>query len=374
MSWPTIQVNQVNRLQGETKDIERVLLYVGTGKTNIGNTLPLNSQSNLDTLLGAENSVLKSDIRAALHNAGQNAFGFVHVLAEKDAEKNWLAGVMKAQHVASVEGVVLTLPATAAIIKEAANLRAALTAQLGRWQWLILAVDGLQPEETWADHLKRLTALQKGVAEPGIQLVPRLWGNEPGVLAGRLCNRGVTIADSPARVATGPLLDMGRTTPPTTAAGEPLTLATLQALEAQRFSVPLWYPDYDGLYWSDGRTLDAEGGDYQAIETVRVVDKVARRVRLQAIVRIADRTLNSTPGSIAAHQSYFARTLRDMARGSQINGASFPGEVKPPQEGDVQIVWRSATKVEIYLVIRPYACPKGITVSLEVDRTLEDKK
>ncbi|WP_125933223.1 DUF2586 family protein, partial [Candidatus Sodalis sp. SoCistrobi] len=88
----------------------------------------------------------------------------------------------------------------------------------------------------------------------------------------------------------------------------------------------------------------------------------------------ADRTLNSTPGSIAAHQSYFARTLRDMARGSQINGASFPGEVKPPQEGDVKIVWRSATKVEIYLVIRPYECPKGITVSLEVDRTLEDKK
>lgn len=34
-------------------------------------------------------------------------------------------------------------------------------------------------------------------------------GNEPGVLAGRLCNRAVTVADSPARVKTGALLNLG---------------------------------------------------------------------------------------------------------------------------------------------------------------------
>lgn len=52
MSWPTIQVNQVNRHQGETKEIERVLLFVGAGKTNIGKTLPVNTQTDLDVLLG----------------------------------------------------------------------------------------------------------------------------------------------------------------------------------------------------------------------------------------------------------------------------------------------------------------------------------
>ena len=41
-------------------------------------------------------------------------------------------------------------------------------------------------------------------------------------------------------------------------------LATLQTLEQNRYSVPMWYPDYDGTYWADGRTLDAEGGDYQS--------------------------------------------------------------------------------------------------------------
>lgn len=71
------------------------------------------------------------------------------------------------------------------------------------------------------------------------------------------------------------------------------------------------------------------------------MDKAARRVRLLAIGKIADRSLNSTPGSIAAHQTLFARPLREMSTAANINGVSFPGEVKPPQDGDVSIVWKS---------------------------------
>ena len=48
--------------------------------------------------------------------------------------------------------------------------------------------------------------------------------------------------------------------------GNELTLAHLKSLETARYSVPMWYPDYDGYYWADGRTLDVEGGDYQVIE------------------------------------------------------------------------------------------------------------
>ena len=371
MSWPIIQVNQVNRHQGETKDIERVLLFVGAGKTNIGKTVPVNTQTDLDVLLGAGDSVLKSNLKAAMLNAGQNWFAYVHVLAEADAAKNWPAAVLSAQRVASFEGIVNLVPATLDVVKQAQSLRAEIIAKFGRWQWFILSVEALQKGEVWAEYVGRINDLQKGVAEPAIQLVPRLWGNEPGVLAGRLCNRAVTIADSPARVATGALVEMGSTTTPVDGSGEVLELATLQALEANRFSVPMWYPDYDGLYWSDGRTLDVEGGDFQAVESLRVVDKAARRVRLLAIPKIADRALNSTPTSIAAHQQYFAKTLREMARSTQINGVTFPGEVKAPLEGDVQITWRTSTKVEIYLVIRIYECPKGITVSLMLDNSLE---
>lgn len=368
MTWPTVQVNQVNQLQGETKEIERAVLYVGTGKINAGKTLPVNTQTDFDTLLGAADSVLKSDLNAAMLNAGQNWSGFVHVLAEGAEPADWVDAVLEAQRVASVEGVVISLTVSdKKSINDAASLRAKLLATFGRWCWFILAVEGPQDKEAWADYLVRMATLQAQIAAPSVQLVPRLFGNEPGVLAGRLCSRAVTVADSPARVQTGALLAMGSDELPLDGNGAVLELATLQALQEKRFSVPMWYPDYDGFYWSDGRTLDAEGGDYQAIEALRVVDKVARRVRLQAIAKIADRSLNSTPSSIAAHQGYFAKVLRQMAKASEINGITFPGEVLPPQDGDVTITWKSPTQVEIYIVVRTYECPKGITVSLLLD-------
>lgn len=374
MTWPTVGVNQVNQLQGETKEIERAVLYVGTGKTNAGKTLPVNTQTDLDVLLGAD-SVLKRDVNAAMLNAGQNWSGFVHVLAEDAEAGAWVEAVMAAQAVASVEGVVLSDDISdKKPINDAASLRARLLATMGRWCWFILAVESPQEAEDWPKYLVRLAALQAQVAAPSVQLVPRLFGNEPGVLAGRLCNRAVTIADSPARVQTGALVELGRDDLPVDGSGVVLDLATLQALQEKRFSVPMWYPDYDGLYWSDGRTLDAEGGDYQAIEYLRIVDKAARRVRLQAIAKIGDRSLNSTPSSIAAHQSYFAKVLHQMARASEINGVTFPGEVMPPQDGDVTITWKSPTQVEIYMVVRTYECPKGITVSLLLDAGAAGRK
>ncbi|NGP49643.1 DUF2586 family protein, partial [Salmonella enterica subsp. enterica serovar Typhimurium] len=346
MTWPIVTVNQVNQLLGETTEVERTLLFIGTGTKNVGKTQAVNAQSDFDALLGEGDSPLKSDVLAALANAGQNWWGFIHVLAADSEPGAWVDAVKAAQVSCSVEGVVLSDDVAAKEqINQAATLRSELIAKYGRWVWFILAVQGMQEDESQADYLKRLSTLQQGIAEKSVQLVPRLWGNEPGVLAGRLCNRAVTIADSPARVKTGPLLSLGSDELPKDGAGATLELATLHALEAQRYSVSMWYPDYDGFYWSDGRTLDVEGGDYQSIETLRIVDKAARRVRLLAIGKIADRSLNSTPGSIAAHQTLFARPLREMSTAASINGVSFPGEVKPPQDGDVTIVWKNKKAV-----------------------------
>lgn len=36
MSWPQVNIDQKNQLQGETKEIERAVLYIGTGKVNAG--------------------------------------------------------------------------------------------------------------------------------------------------------------------------------------------------------------------------------------------------------------------------------------------------------------------------------------------------
>jgi hypothetical protein len=372
MTWPNVTVNQINQLLGETNEVERTVLFIGTGTVNVGKTLAVNAQSDFDALLGEDESPLKSDVLAALANAGQNWWGFVHVLAAESSPDAWVDVVLAAQLSCSVEGVVLSDDITAkTTINQAVTLRANLIARFGRWVWFILAVQGMQDEEGQAGYLTRLSTLQDGIAEKAVQLVPRLWGNEAGVLAGRLCSRAVTIADSPARVKTGALISMGSDETPQDGMNVPLTLATLQALEAQRFSVPMWYPDYDGLYWSDGRTLDLEGGDYQSIETLRIADKAARRVRLLAIAHIADRSLNSLPSSIAAHEQLFAKPLREMSVSSAINGVTFPGEVKSPQDGDVSIVWKSKKAVEIYIVVRTYEVPLQITISLLLDASLE---
>lgn len=372
MTWPLVEVNQVDQLLGEVTEVERTVLFIGKGATNTGKTIAVNAQTDFDAVLGDADSALKRDLVAAQANAGQNWWAFVHALAADAGETAWVDAVIAAQTSCSVEGVVLCDNVSAkATINAAATLRSTLISKFGRWVWFALAVDGFQADEGQADYLARLSELQDGIAEKAVQLVPRIWGNEPGVLAGRLCNRAVTIADSPARVKTGALLNTGSDELPTDGEGKTIELATLQALEAQRFSVPMWYPDYDGLYWSDGRTLNVEGGDYQSIETVRIVDKAARRVRLLAIGKIGDRALNSTPGSIANHESLFARPLREMSKASEINGVLFPGEVKPPQDGDVKIVWKSKKHVEIYIVVRLYEVALQISISLMLDQTTE---
>lgn len=379
MTWPNVNVSQINRFNGTTTDVERVVLFVGYGKTNIGKTLPLNTGTDLDKALGEGDSLLKSLVSAASNNAGQNWFAYVHVMGEPDTtdkdytpDEDWINAVKLAQNVASVEGVLLAFDTSAPVtINRATELRSTLQASYGRFVWFALAVEGPQVAEEWADYVTRLSALQNNIASPGVCLVPRLWGNEPGVLAGRLCNRSVTIADSPARVATGAVTALGSDSLPVDGAGVEIDLAVLQALEVKRYSVPMWYHDFAGIYWSDGRTLDVEGGDYQTIENVRIVDKASRKVRLRAIPKIADRSLNSTPGSIAAHETYFGKPLREMALTSQINGIEFPGEVKPPKAGDITIKWASVVKVQIFIVVRPYESAKEISVSIELDTSLE---
>lgn len=389
MTWPNVTVSQKNRFNGTTNEVERVVLFVGYGATNTGKTQALNTGSDLDKALGDDDTLLKTIVSAAANNAGQNWFAYVHVLAEQDAEadgykpdEDWMNAVKLAQNVASVEGVVLAFDTTeAATINRATEMRNTLQANYGRFVWFALSVGGpdAAPDEesegeAWADYVTRLAALQNGIASPGVQLVPRLWGNEPGVLAGRLCNRSVTVADSPARVATGAVTALGRDSLPVDGTRAEIDLAVLQSLQANRYSVPMWYHDYDGIYWADGRTLDVEGGDYQVIENVRVVDKASRRVRLRAIPKIADRSLNSTPGSIAAHQTYFGKPLREMAISTEINGVPFPGEVKPPKDGDITITWTSNEAVQIFLVVRPYESAKEIGVSIELDTSLESQQ
>ncbi|EDU9491661.1 DUF2586 family protein [Salmonella enterica subsp. enterica] len=374
MTFPQVTINQLNTRSGGKREIARTLLMVGEHTKAITPT-PVTAQTDLDALLGAKDSPLRSNVQAFLDNAGQNAMiwlATVQTPQPTGQSQTWADVVMSAQATVSAEGVVVVRPGvTADDINKAQQLRSELNNTLQRWTWFILAVRGCGTGEKWAEYVTAMTALQKDIAAYAVQLTPMLFGNEPGILAGRLCNPSVTIADSPARVATGALVNMGRSDKPQDSDKRELDLATIKALNRARFSVPAWYPDYEGYYWADGVTLDVDGGDYQAIEYLRVADEMARQVRLLAIPKIADRSLNSTPASVAAHQQLFAKPMRDGSRSLKINGTVFPGLCMSPRDGDVQISWPEKDKVQIAIVVRPYNCPKEITISIMLDESGE---
>ncbi|EPA7529616.1 DUF2586 domain-containing protein [Salmonella enterica subsp. enterica serovar Newport] len=374
MTFPQVTINQLNTRSGGKREIARTLLMVGEHTKAITPT-PVTAQTDLDALLGTKSTPLRSNVQSFLDNAGQNAMiwlATVQIPQPSGQTQTWADMVMDAQATVSAEGVVVVRPdATADDINKAQQLREELTNKYQRWTWFILAVRGCGTGEKWAEYVTAMTALQKDIAAYAVQLAPMLFGNEPGVLAGRLCNPSVTIADSPARVATGALVNIGRSDKPQDSDKRELDLATIKALNRARFSVPTWYPDYEGYYWADGVTLDVDGGDYQAIEYLRVADEMARQVRLLAIPKIANRSLNSTPTSVATHQQLFAKPMRDGAKSLKINGTVFPGLCMSPRDGDVQITWPEKDKVQIAIVVRPYNCPKEITISIMLDESGE---
>ncbi|MCR3952527.1 DUF2586 domain-containing protein [Aeromonas hydrophila] len=366
--WPYVQINNLNQMQGPVTEVERHPLFVGSAASNTGKLLSLNTQSDFDQLLGAADSELKANLQAAMANAGQNWTAAAFVLP---TDMDWKEAVRDAQKTQSFEGVVvLGQEWDQASINAAHALNQELIAKWGRWQFMLLAVPGIAKEQDWSTYETELATLQEGIKAESVSLIPQLWPNLVGAYAGRLCNRSVSVADSPCRVKTGAVVSLGNK--PKDKDGVELPLATLQTLEQNRYSVPMWYPDYDGTYWADGRTLDAEGGDYQVIENLRVAYKVARRMRVRAIARIGDRSFNSTPGSTAAAILYFGKDLREMAKAITIGGQPFPGEITSPKDGDIGIQWIDKNHVSIYVVIRTVDCPKGITVNIMLDLSLNN--
>jgi hypothetical protein len=370
MALGKVQVNNQNLNQGQLPDIERYLLFVGLCATNAGQLLTVTPDTDLDEVLGAETSLLKTQVEAAKLNAGQNWSAAVYPLAEA---ATWEGAVDAAMEETSVEAVVVVDPVQSAVELEGMQAKAAeIMGKYMRPLFFMAYTRAIDPApdtgEDWPSYVADIKALTDGIAANQVLIVPQLWGHELGTLAGRLCDRSVTVADSPMRVNTGALVGEWSQRPVDNT-GRKLDMAILQDLDRARFSVPQWYPDYPGMYWWDGNMLDVPGGDYQVVENLRVVQKAMRKVYPLAVARIADRRLNSTPASIAQNSTYFMRPLRELSHSVNILGQTFPGEVKPPQDGDISITWPTRTAVELYMVVRPYNCPKSITCNILLDLT-----
>ncbi|CAK2463442.1 putative Prophage PSPPH06, tail sheath protein [Vibrio crassostreae] len=367
MATGKVGVNNLNLGQGGIPEIERHLLFIGkTDKAELlGKVTRVNNMTNLDDVVADD--ALGANVKAAQLNGKQNWTGAIFGLG---ADDTWQAAVDLANQTDSFEGIgIVDVVKSKDEFTAMQDKATELTSKLGRWVFFLAACSGIDVTEesgqTWADYETAMLALVKDVSANMVTPVPQLNGNNVGVLAGRLCDRAVTVADSPMRVSTGSLLGLGEM--PVDKDGKTLEMSTINVLADARYSLPQWYSDMEGVYWTDATTLEAKGGDYQFLEYVRPVHKINRRVRIKAIRRIADKILNSTPVSIEMNRDYFSKDMRDMSKPTVIGDIQFPGEIMPPSDEDVTIVWQSKTKVVIGLIVTPHNCPKQIVVNIGLD-------
>ncbi|MFJ4496642.1 DUF2586 domain-containing protein [Pseudomonas atacamensis] len=364
MALGQVTVDNLNLGQGAVTEIERYFLFIGPAAKNVGQFIPLNTDSDLDAALGIPTSDLKTQITAARQNGGQR---WACIAAPIGAENAWPDALEKAQQQGlSVEAVVVTKPVTKPDdLSEMHDAAVALNNRYGRRVFFMAATAGITPDQTWAQYLTEQKAMVTDLAAPRVLPVPQLHGNDLGVLAGRLANASVSIADSPMRVATGAVMGLGPV--PMDAEKIPLPSAVRSELDRARLSVSQTYPDYPGVYWGDGNMLDTPGSDFQVVEYLRITDKAARLIRPLLIRRVADRRLNSTPNSMAVNTNQLMAPLRAMAKSIKFNGEVFPGDIEPPKDGDLVLEWLSKTKVAAYIKVKPLNCPKDLTANIALD-------
>lgn len=371
MAQGKVSVNNLNLGQGPVTEIERYFLFIGPASKNVGKLIALNTDSDLDKELGDADSDLKTQIAAARSNGGDR-WACTAVPLANDGLWNEALDLAQNEGV-SVEAIVITKPvANGDALGDMHEAATALNNRYGRRVFVMAASAGIAVDQEWSDYLVQQRDITKDLSAPLVMVVPQLHGNDLGVLAGRLANAAVSIADSPMRVATGALIGLGPT--PVDKEGQSLPSSILAELDKARLSVPQTYPDYPGVYWGDANMLDAPGSDFGVVENLRVVDKAARRVRVLLIRMVADRTVNSTPTSIASTTLKLMRPLREMSRSAIFAGLQFPGDIQPPKDGDIVLVWKNRTTIEAYIKLRPYNCPKDLTANIALDLSLEDEE
>lgn len=367
MALGSVSVSSQDSGNGDFTSAENQFLYIGAAGKNAGTVQYIDQTTDLDEVLGIPASKLKTAVENARNNAGTN---WTAIAMPRGAAGEWSTAFALAMAKNFVcEAVVVTDPVTTQTVLDDMNV--AVTSaenQYGRYLHWFAVTDVMDSStQGWDDFIEAFETLQNGVAAPALSLVPEVFSGWLGTYCGRLCHEDQSLADTPMRVASGAIV--GLSSLPADKDGIVFNMSHAKALNDARGTVPQVYADYDGIYCSDGMTLAAEASDFAVIENCRVTNVVKREVRILGIKKVGNRELNSTPISVAAHETYFMRPMIDRSKSLVSNGIYKPGDVKPPQDGDVTITWPTRTKVEFGLLIRPYNCPKAIaaTVALELN-------
>lgn len=367
MAQGKVSIAALNTGSGATNEVERSVLFIGVGTKNIGGIVAVNAQSDLDNLISQNESELKTQLAAWVRNGDDLVSGWAIPINAGDDELSLIDKAMNQD--ISPEIIVICSPVTGKAQVEAFQAKALeLLSSFARRVRFLVAAPGCDSTpgtgETWSEHLTALEPLQDGVAADRVALVPAIYGDELGAVTGRLCKRSVTIADSPMRTQTGALSLLPS---PVDKDGNPLTNAVTASLDAIRFSCVQFYPDFDGIYFGDVNMLDAEGGDFQKIEAGRVVDKVARQVRIIAIWQIKNRRLNNSPTGIAFGKRVLSKPLRDMSKSINLGPDKFPGEILEPTDDSIGLTFVTSTQLNVLIKVQPIDSPSTILVGIMLD-------
>lgn len=363
MAQGKVSVAAIQTGSGATKQVERSVLFIGQAPENNGSILAINAQSDFNGLFGAVESPLKTQIKAWQRNGDDLVSGYAIAHGAGDDVMALIDQAMDQD--VSPEIIVICTPVTGKAEIESYQAKALeILSGLARRVRFLLAAPGLTEGQNWSDLVTALQPLTDGVVGERVAIIPLLFGDELGGVTGRLCKSAVTIADSPMRVLTGAMSLMPL---PTDAAGNPLTNSTTAALDTLRFSCTQFYPDFDGVYFGDVNMLDAEGGDFQQIETGRIVDKAARAVRIIAIQQIKNRRLNNSTSGIEFGKRVMGKPLRDMSKSINIGADKFPGLIDAPKDDSINLTFMDATTLQVVLKVKPIDSPNTIIVGIMLD-------
>ena len=344
---------------GTFPNVEGVALFIGEAANNPGVATPVGLNSDLATQFGAGS--LQDTLAVARLNGGPNwkAYAIGHT-----AVQGWADVIAAGLAAVNPELVVVCKPVTAAAELTAMQTKAAaleLLAQRTLWLAAFRGIDNtpVTGDANLAAYLAAAQALTNGVSGQRVMVVPQLYGGELGAFAGKLAAFAFEskINRSPMRVRSGAVVDPGAKPSDTT--GAELDLATLTALDAARFSVFQWYLGKEGVYCANANTLEAAAGDFPFAEWLRIIDKAARAVRLEAIDAIADDAVQNTPAGNAAFATRLGAPLRTMAQA---------GEIRPLAKDAIAITWPGINQVQVFMTVQPPNAPKDITVSITLDK------
>ena len=339
--------------------IEGVGLFLGEASAGLGATAPLGPGSDLATLFGVGNLVDTLEIARA--NAGPRWQCFAH---GHTGAQSWSDVIDAALVACDPEFIVVCRPVSSGTELSDLQTQAETLLAQARRVFIVAAFRGIDNTPTtgdasWAAYFTACQTITTGIAASRVLVTPLVWGGEQGALAGRLARfASEKISRSPMRVRSGAIASAGSKPVAANNADEALSLATLEALDGERFTVFQWYEGREGVYLADGNTLEATGGDFPVIEWLRVTDKAARRVRLVAIAAIADDEVDNTPAGNAAFATRLTAPLRQMA------GLK---ELRPLAKDAITVSWSGLNTVAIHMKVRPPSAPKDIQVSITLD-------